>query len=32
MADEIPDEFEDDEFEGVVKKFMFVSRKAPYGF
>ncbi len=31
MADEFPDEFEDDEFTGVVKKFMFVSRKAPYG-
>jgi len=31
MADEIPDDFEDDEFVGVVKKFMFVSRKAPYG-
>jgi tRNA 2-thiouridine synthesizing protein C len=31
MADEIPDDFDDDEFEGVVKKFMFVSRKAPYG-
>jgi len=31
MADEIPDEFEDDEYEGVVKKFMFINRKAPYG-
>lgn len=31
MADEIPGEFEEDEFVGVIKKFMFVSRKAPYG-
>ena len=25
------DEYEDDEFDGPVKKFMFVNRKAPYG-
>ena len=25
------DDFEDDEFDGPVKKFMYVNRKAPYG-
>ncbi len=31
MTDETPEEFEDDEYVGVVKKFMFINRKAPYG-
>ncbi len=31
MAGEISEDFKDNDYVGVVKKFMFINRKAPYG-